>query len=141
MTSEERAVAQVAAEILRSHAAVELVAQVAVDTDQETLKLPAVVVSAEYEGEEMAVKIGGRYGGRFRLTAEARGIARVHDREAMDDVFGTITMAFTTSPPETPPSASLFNYYIILGPTGGDRPSDDEVRRESRSFAVVAHLA
>lgn len=136
MTSEEKLVAQAAKELLESSPAVDLLAQIALGTDQEDLKLPAVVVSASFTSEEQGSTLPKEY----ELSCELRTISGVHDEAACDEIHRAIGTAFDAVPTPTPLTLTAsFAYYRIETQTGSEHDPGDTSSR-ARSYRVFATL-
>lgn len=139
-TSEERAVAQLAADILTA-TGIAGVAQIALLGDDAELELPALVVSAAYQEIEWALKKNGVYGGRYRLEVELRGIRTRPGTTAIESILGEVADAFNVMPAEIPESAEAFGYYLIEKWEAADSEAGDETRAFKRSYTVFALLA
>lgn len=136
MTSEEKLVAQVAAELLKANARVETTGQIALGTDQENLRLPCTVVSASLQSEEAGSTLPKEY----ELTVELRSVTRVHDEEAVDEIFKAIGTALDTAPATWPAVLTQnFAYYHFEQQTGSGATAGDTNAR-SRTYRVFAKL-
>lgn len=137
-TSEEYAVAQLACDILKG-------ASIGLDVivlqgDDEAIELPAVVVNAEYQEIEWALKKNGVYGGRYRLEVELRGIRTKPGTVVLEKILGAIADAFNEMPDPVPESAAAFSYYLIEKWEGADKEPGEETRSFKRNYTVFALL-
>jgi len=137
MTSEERLVAEVAKQLLASNAAIHTRVQIAVSLDTEKLELPALVVSASFESDE-----NGGPAAHYNLTAELRGIGRLHNTEALDEIFREIDTSLLEEAPAAWPSVatSNFDWLCIEAQTGSEDDQDADMRTRSRTYSVFAKL-
>jgi ABC-type branched-subunit amino acid transport system substrate-binding protein len=138
-TSDERAVAQLAADLLSS-ANVSGIQQIALAGDDADLKLPAIVVSALFEEEARALKKNGNYGGRYRVEIELRALRTAPGTDALEAILAAIEAAMQATPNPLPPSAQAFSYYYIDARLALESHSGDETRDFKRSWSVFALL-
>jgi hypothetical protein len=134
-TSEERAVAKLAADILTA-ASITGIAQVSVLGDDAPIVLPAIVVSAHYQEIEWALKKSGIYGGRYRLDVEVRGIRTKPGTSALETILGKVSDTFNTMPGPVP--TNPFSYYLIEKWEAADAQAGNETRDFTRSYTVFA---
>jgi hypothetical protein len=137
-TSEERAVAQLAADILS--ATISGIAQISVLGDDAPITLPAIVVSAHYQEIEWALKKNGIYGGRYRLDVEVRALRTNPGSHPLETILAAVSTTFKVMPGTVPASAAPFCYYLIEKWEGADSQAGDETRDFTRSYTVWALL-
>lgn len=140
MTSDERAVAQIAVELLQANSVVEQGYQIALADSDEKLSLPCVVASASKEESEV-LNLPQGWINRYKLSLELRGIRKQHPSDALDEAFAQIDAALFPSPVPSLRSASSVTYYMIDKQTGSDMKigADDKTRTcEYDVFALAA---
>jgi hypothetical protein len=151
-TSDERAVAQLAADLLSfanvgplannilAAAGVSGLLQLALAGDDADLKLPAIVVSALFEGEARALKKDGKYGGHYRVEIELRGLRTAPAEGGFEAILAMIEAALQAVPSPLPQSAAVFSYYYIDERLTVPSDTGTEARDFKRSWSVFALL-
>ena len=141
MTSEERAVAQIALELLHANSTLEQNYQLALSDADAELKLPAVVVRAEF-AEDMQIPLSGKTVRRYDVTLEQRGIRSNHPSDALDEAFREIDNAILPySGIPTLPSASLFTWYEVDVQSGSESTIEGDTTSRERTYRIHAVLA
>jgi hypothetical protein len=138
-TSDERAVAQLAADLLTA-AGISGIQQIALAGDDADLKLPAIVVTALFQEEARALKKNGHYGGRYRVEVELRGLRTKPGTASLDTILAAIEAAMDSLPSPLPASAEVFSYYYIDERLTIESGTGDETRDFKRSYSVFALL-
>lgn len=139
-TSDERAVAKLIADMLEA-SEISGIEQIALAGDDDDLKLPAIVVAAKFEEEARALKKNGRYGSRFRVDIELRGIRTKPGTDALDTIQAEIDTAMNSAPAPLPDSAAAFSYFLVDERLENENTTDEETRKLNRSYSVFALLA
>ena len=140
MTSDERAVATIAKELLQANGTIERNYQIAVADADEELKLPCVVVTADKDESEVLPLPAG-WVNRYKLKVELRGLQRQHSTDALDEAFAAIDSALFPSPIPTLPSASLMTFMLIDKQTGSEQTKENDILNRAREYDVFAKAA
>lgn len=138
-TSDERAVAQLIADLLEA-AEISGIEQIALAGDEDPLQLPLIVVSAAFQEEARALKKNGHFGGRYRVDIELRGIRTKPGTASLDTILREIETAMDSMPDPLPASAAVFSYFLVDARLAIESKTGEETRELNRSYSVFALL-